>query len=143
GEEITQGDTLQNTEDTSFSDRLEFKAPARGFAKEGEPVHQITQQKNDQCTLDDLRPEYRPGLMLIFVHHKSHRITNRKQEGRKHQVGGRESMPIRMKQWSVNVIPASRRINNDHETHRHPPKNIEGEETRLQFSHRKVMLAPL
>lgn len=46
-------------------------------------------------------------------------------------------MPMCMKKGGINKIPASRAIDNDHETDGHTPEDVKGQVSGLQFSHKR------
>jgi len=96
---------------------------------EGEPVHQESQYKNDQCPFEYFSEHLPLRHGLKFLHGKTHGVAHGEQERWKDQVGRRKAMPGRVPQGRISKGLAAGRIDDYHETDGHAPENVERERT--------------
>src|SRR5690606_9234340 len=90
----------------------------------GKPIHQEPDEKDEEGTFERLLPKGRVTPRCIFPHDKCHGIADGKQKGGKDKISRSKSMPRRMRKGSIQMTPASRRVDDNHEAYRHTTKYI-------------------
>ena len=121
---IADPDPLKHSKNAGLAEGVPGKA-IRGVVYEGEPVHQETEQEDDQASFED------PGCYLPgrhtgeLTHGEGHRITHSKQETGEDQVSGGETMPGRMFQGRERTGACARCVDHDHQAYGHAPQDVQ------------------
>jgi len=93
--------------------------------EKGEPVHQITEKKNDGGPFQYFPYHMPRGPCFPFFPDKTHGIANGKKKRGKYKIGSGKAIPLCMKQRRKGSGFIARRVHNDHEAKRHSPENIQ------------------
>src|ERR1700722_6393031 len=107
----------------------------RCLLEEGKPIHEITQEKDQQGSTDDLPKNSALLHGFELFHGKRHRIAYGEQKGGKYQVGRREPKPFGMLERGISKRLATRRIDNDHKADGHSPEYVQGKRPLCSGSH--------
>src|SRR5689334_3832019 len=91
--------------------------------KEGEPVHQVTQQEDNEGPFKHFRQE--GSVTIVFGFRETQGIAYGKQKRREYQVGGGKPKPFSVVQRRIVRGPSAGRVHNDHKTNGKSPENIE------------------
>ena len=90
-------------------------------------MQKITDQKDDEGSLQRLAPESAAIFLVVFMHYKRHGVTNCEEERGEDKISGCKAVPFGMEEWCVNRSPVAGIVDDNHETHGHAAENIEGE----------------
>src|SRR6266487_46881 len=109
--------------------RIEFKMVLRIPMHKRKPIHQKTQQENNQCSFTNF-PKYGcVGKRLPFLHGKAHCVSNDKHKGWKYEISRCKTIPACVQQRRIGRVAVSGSVYNDHKTNRHAAEHIEGKKS--------------
>ena len=126
GDEVTQSDALQHAKNTRLRNGNGRQAAGARPLKEGNPIHEVPQQEQDQRAAENLPEISAEGLAFPLAVGKNQGVAHGKEERWKDQVGRGEPMPLGVEQGRKSNLPIPGGIDDDHQEDGHSAKCVKG-----------------